>query len=168
MTAALKHLVRAAGGGPIACPCDLWCDAAAIAQDGACSWPDALNGAAAGAGAGFSDFGEASIAIVGAWRYSIRKAQPTTERGRDAVRDALRMLHDASGDLIGAGWGAVDLFGLDPLGKRHGLAFRLRGGVVQLVEAGAIQYRAGAAGRLATFDRQSTAGDALPFWEIRQ
>lgn len=162
MTAALKYLM----GTPAPCPCDLWCDAAAISQDGACSWPDALDGAAAGVG--FSDFDDAAIVIVGAWRASIRKAQPSTERGRDAVRDALRMLHDCSGDLIRSGWSAVDLFGVDPSGGRHGLALLLRGGIVQRVASDTIEYRAGAVGRLSSITRMSVSPDARAFWELGQ
>lgn len=59
-----------------------------------------------------------------------------------------------------------DLFGVDPDGDQHGLALRLRGGTVQRVEAGVVEYRAGAVGRLASFNRQTAASGARPFWEL--
>ena len=40
MTAALQYLA----GAVAPCPCDLWGDAAVIAQDDACSWQAALDG----------------------------------------------------------------------------------------------------------------------------
>lgn len=148
------------------CPADLMHDAAVIAQDDACPVVEALDGAAIGAG--FASHDDATAAILDAWRHSIRTAQPRSDTGRDAVRGGLRMLDDAGAELVAHGWGASDLFGLHRGGDRHGLALRLRGGIVQRVGADTIEYRAGAVGRVMIFNRMTTASGAVPFWEIAQ
>ena len=146
------------------CPAELTHNAAVIAQDGGCSWSDALDGAAAGFGLASHD--DAVQVVLDEWRQSIRAAKPETERGRQAVADALRMLDDAGLDLCAHGWAASDLFGLHRGGDRHGLAFRLAGGVVDIVTADQIRFRAGAVGRLSRFTRLSTASSAVPFFEL--
>ena len=148
------------------CPADLWHDAATIAQDNACSWPDALDGAAVGLG--FASHAAFVQAVLDEWRAAIRTAKPATDTGRQAVADALAMLDDFGGDLCAQGWGAVGLFGHDPQRQRHGLAFHIAGGEVEVVASDSITYRGGAFGLVSRFNRMSTAGDAVPFWELNQ
>ena len=164
MNAALNHELNHEPRGAIPCPADLWHDSACIADRDGCELVEALDGAAISAG--YASHSEAAAFVLGLWRHSIRTAQPQTPRGRDAVRDALQLLRDVGGDLCAHGWAAGDLFGFDPQGERHGLAFRLRGGLVETVGHDTISYRAGAVGRLGIFNRMSTAGDLSPFWEL--
>ena len=125
---------------------------------------EALDGAARSLG--FDGLDDAAAAICADWRASILRAQPSTDKGRDAVRDALRMVMQAGGELVASGWDASDLFGLHRGGSRHGLAFLLRGGQVEGVTPETIEYRAGAVGRLSRLTRASVAPGALPFWQL--
>lgn len=158
---AAHNLSRA---GALPCPGDLHHDAAVIEGANGCGWPDALDGAARGYGFGGLD--DAASAIVADWRSRIVSAQPRTERGRDAVRDALRMLTVNGLDLVADGWGAVELFGLAPSGNRHGLAFLLRGGSVAWATGETIHYRRGATGRVCEHHRGAAHPDAAPFFEL--
>jgi len=146
------------------CPGDLLHDAYVIEDANGCAMSEALDGAAQGHG--FANHADAAEAILSAWRAAIIGAEPSTERGREAVRDAVAMLGPVGLDLVRGGWGARDLFGLHRGGSRHGLAFLLRGGGVAWATANAINYRAGASGQVVEFNRASVDPGAVVFWEL--
>lgn len=159
---ALSVATGNAGNAAIPCPADLLHDACVIAEGNGCTMVEAMDGAAISCG--FDDLHHATAAILADWRQRIRLSQPQSERGRKAVRDGLRLLDDAGGDLVANGWSASDLFGVDSDGNGHGLALLLTGGQVDTVTADSLSYRRGAVGRLCTLWRGSV--DALPLWEF--
>lgn len=117
---------------------------------------------------GFTGFSQYIDDILDHWRIAIRGANPSTPAGRQAVADSLDVLAIHGRDLVRDGWGAVDLFGLDPAGKRHGLAMILRGGFATEAQRDFITYRREGEATGRTFWRGWVAPDALPFFEKNQ
>jgi len=163
---ALKAQLIARAANALPCPSDILHDAAVIEEGNGCTSVEAMAGAAQSYG--FDNLDAAAVAIVSGWRHSITATEPTTDAAQQAKSDALAMLDSHGGDLVGQGWGAVDLFGLHQSGNRHGLAFKLKGGAVAWVSDSEINYRAGAVGRVSIFNRMTVAPSAVAFWELPQ
>ena len=145
-------------------PCEVAHDAALIIdRDGSDEYAARL---AVVVAAGYVDLAQWADDVVLHWRACITSAMPSTDAGRQAVNDALDILAINGRLLARLGWGAVDLFGCDLNGNRHGLAMILNGSTVLDVQGAFITYRRTGEATARTYWRGSVSSDALPFFEL--
>lgn len=115
--------------------------------------------------AGYDTPGAWARAVAAHWRASILTARPQTDAGRQAVADALAFIDGSGAALAAAGWCEADLFGVPGATAPGGLAFRLKGGRLERVTAGALGYVTGsymARGEM----RPGAAQGSRPFWDV--